>query len=390
MSVRLRTPPHVYEIQEILSESPVSVVYLADRSDTNLSLKQKVVIKVFKQKERHLPHWQMRSLLRARHSSHLVKILAFEQLQSRGALILEYIRGVNLKQLLKTTALNAEDNHYICTQVLHGLKELKQNKMCHGDLSLNNILIESTGRVLLTDYGLANYANACIYTTRPFNAPELKSGTLPNFQSDLFSLGVLEKVLKNQLFPNPLQSMENEHFICKKDPLLDPDPKNRRVKSFLHPLSTRLVLSAKIKTTLSKNPFSKPAHSLPMFLKKKPHSLTHQKTFYLIASFVLFFFLIHPSSSRPYRLIFYPLKYSSTLSISTSHWVYVEVAGQKGYTPINISLDQPGTYQIKWKSLKHQGKKQITIAHGQTLFLTDSDFKNQSALLKKSSSTLHP
>ena len=269
MSIRLYSQPHTYEIQEVLGESLFSIVYLAHRFDHKLQVKQSVVIKIFKQRKSPFPKLQLQSLLYARQCPHLVKVLAFEYFQNWPALILEYVLGINLKQLLQKTPVTEEEKQYICSETLLGLTELKQAKLCHGDLSLDNILIDTRGEILLTDYGLANYADKDIYSTQPFNAPELSQTVKPNFQSDLFSLGVLEKILMNNIDENSLINMRNEHFIFSEDPLLDANAQNRKLKSFNCSPDIKILLSKKVRRILALGSLNKTACSLPFFLQKK-------------------------------------------------------------------------------------------------------------------------
>ncbi len=231
MPHHLASSVHIYEVQEILGESHTSLVYLAQRLDKDLKIRQLLVIKQFKQKNSPFLTLQLESLLRTRHSSHLVKVLSFEKFRSYPALILEYISSINLKQLMKKTAFSQNEIRGLCAQILTGLEELKKNDLAHGDLSPSNILIDTKGQVYLTDYGLANYQNTDCYGTKPFIAPEIYKGGGGKvcFQSDLFSLGVLEKVLNGHFTEEELASMESKDFIHKEDPLLDPHPQNRNI-----------------------------------------------------------------------------------------------------------------------------------------------------------------
>ena len=251
MKRKLFAKPNPYHIQKILGDSPSSLVCLAYREDDILKLKHPLVLKIFKNRDQpSLPTLQMESLLRTQHSPFLVKVLSLEWLEGQATLVLEYIKGVTLKQLLKTADLNKEENAYICHNIQCGLKELKQNKLCHGDLSLSNILLNIKGHVLLTDYGLANYSSQGCYATPPFHAPELDSSSSPSIYSDLFSLGVIEKVLKSPFKENDLFEMQNTHFISTHDPLLDPTACKRRFKDFSFSPETKIKLSAKIQEAL--------------------------------------------------------------------------------------------------------------------------------------------
>ncbi len=375
MSFRFITSKCSYETLEILGESPFNVVYLAQRFDPDLKIKMPVVIKLFKKKENSLPALQIESLLRGRKSAHLVKALSFEKFNSKPALILEYIFGVNLKQLIKSTSLDKSEIACVLAQTLIGLKELKKNGLAHGDISLSNILVNTTGQVFLTDYGLSNYKNKALYGTKPFSAPELLKGQSAGFLSDLFSLGVLEKVLMGDgLKENP--HLKPEHFISKRDPLLDPSPHNRREKTFSFSPEARTSLGEKAHQALFLKdglPGQKKALPFSSSFSLKPPRSYYNLTSGLIRGglFFLLLFAINPFISYGKHI---PKDKPTEVLIRTKKWVYVQMAGFKGYPPLNIRVKKPGSYKLKWKNQKTSGEKYIHLINGEKIILTDRDF----------------
>lgn len=377
MSIKFTTSAHSYEIQEILGESLFSVVYLASRTDTDLKIKMPIVIKIFKKKEHLLPILHIESLLRARHSAHLVKALSFEKFHSCAALILEYIPGVNLKQLIKSATLNKNEIACICSQTLTGLKELRKNGFSHGDISLSNILIDINGSVYLTDYGLGNSTKNFTYSTKPFTAPELLKGKVADFQSDLFSLGVLEKILFGKGLDEELSRLENSHFIHKEDPLLDPSPEKRFEKKFSFSQEALSSLGKKTQHILFiKKCFSrkkKPVHPiLPLPPTKKQISYKSVISYTLL--FLGLLFAVNPFISYGKHK---PSLHPAEVLIRTKKWVYVKMSGFTGYPPLTIRVKKPGSYKLKWKSHKKSGVKYIHLTSGQRIVLRDKDFFKQ-------------
>ena len=368
MSIRFVTPVHLYEIQETLGESQFSTVYLAWRRDKKLKIKQTLIIKVFKNHS-PIPILQMESLLRARHSAHLVKALFFEQFQSQPALILEYISGINLKQLIKNQELDQNEVNCICSQVLSGLEELKKNGLAHGDLSLSNILIDTSGRVYLTDYGLANYEGSSLYTTKPFTAPELYTASKPCFSSDLFSLGVLEKILTGHFTEKELTTLENKNFILEKDPLLDLNPQNRRKKTFYFSPSVFSQLGTKVQQMLLIKSYFHPDKNKPPPLKTKERKGYHFIS--MIGMLMLLVFTVNPFHSYSnYTAVNAPAE----VLIRTQNWIHIQMAGIKGYSPLNVRVSTPGSYKMIWKNKKSRGLKYLYLKSGQTITLRDNDF----------------
>ena len=365
MSLRFTLSSPLYEIQEILGESSFSTVYLAERSDKSLKIRQPLVIKLFKEKKSPLPHLQMESLLRARHCSHLIKVLSFEKFESRPALILEYISGINLKELLEKSALNSNEADCICSQVLTGLEELKNIGLAQGDLSLSNILIDRTGQIYLTDYGLGNYEKN-FYGTEPFPAPEIYKGKKPDFFSDLFSLGVLEKRLKGSFTNKEFSALKGEDFICPKDPLLDPRPQNRKKRDFAFSPKGRRTLGEKVNQILIIK---------KCFPTKRPQP-SSQKSFPARGIFLggMTFFILFTANPFVSYGNYKVLQPPAEVLIRSHQWMHIQMAGVKGYTPINIPISQAGTYKIQWKKNNSRGEKHLYIKPGQKAVLRDDDF----------------
>lgn len=395
-----------YEIQETLGESALSFVYLARRVDKKLKIRQTLIIKLFKEKESPALALQMESLLRARHSSHLVKALSFERFKGRPALIMEYISAVNLKDLARLRTLSQDEVHCICAQVLEGLRELKRSHLSHGDLSLSNILISPKGHVYLTDYGLANYAKGA-YGTKPFAAGELYRGKNKGFLSDLFSLGVLEKVLKGGFSEAELSAMESKDFVLTGDTLLDPEPEKRSEKVFAYSPKALSVLGDRAREILSlRENFQidkKAFVEEEGFARKKPFSATRIAPNFLPSidskgrqkSAWWFWFLpFLPFKKAPLRwgvICFLLLAVDPFVSygkykvdkevfavthvfVRTKEWVHVRLAGVSGYAPIDFSVKTPGSYKMVWKKEGANGIKYIYLAEGQKITLKDKDF----------------
>ena len=400
MSFRFFAEAPLYEVQEILGESLLSEVYLAFRQSRGFKIP--VVIKLFRQKDGAF--LQMESLLRARSGQHLVRVLSFEKFQARPALIMEYVEGVSLKTLMSKREFSQDERACICTQILKGLKELKKVGLSHGDLSLSNILINRKGHLYLTDYGLANYAEE-MYGTEPFLAPELIEGQPATFASDLFSLGVLEKIMQGA----DHTKLKSEHFICEGDVLLDPLAFRRREKPFPFSQKAVLELSERVSEALFMKTCLPPSSSLgdlkvspsrrvdlneakklvlkvSQFNFKVPFPLSGLKSiirggwhnrykprfWHLGISLVLLVFFVNPFVS--YEEYEPEQKRPATIYIRSQEWLYVQIAGRSGYTPFTVSVREPGLYKLKWKKRKSQGAKYVYLKSGQKTVLKDKDF----------------
>ena len=230
---------------------------------------------------------------------------------------------------------------------------------------------------------------------QPFTAPEIHSFHKPNFLSDLFSLGVLEKVLKANFSESELLNMENSHFTCKNDCLLDIRPYKRKVKNFSFSPNTHYLLGSTVNKILFTHESLYQQHKPESILIKTQYyhllletsfkrisNLFHihpQKLFklkhlgLLPMMFLILLFSVNPFTSHGQYLIS-TSSYSEVL-IRTQKWVYIELAGHKGYSPLNILIPRTGIYEIKWRTQNQKGKQRIHLTDGQKVILRDNDFQ---------------
>lgn len=154
---RTRLRQHDFQILTQVGQGGYGQVYLAQKKDTREVCALKVMSKklLFKLDEiRHI--LTERDILTAAKSEWLVKLLYAFQDDSQIYLAMEYVPGGDFRTLLNNTGVlhNRHARFYIaemfsCVDALHVLGYI------HRDLKPENFLIDSTGHVKLTDFGLA-------------------------------------------------------------------------------------------------------------------------------------------------------------------------------------------------------------------------------------------
>jgi len=119
---------------------------------------------------------------------------------------MEFLEGETLAERLRSGLSNAEARA-IAQQLCAGLAEAHRNKVIHGDLKSNNVIlttgIDGAMRAVITDFGLARKPEATQKTsqsgpaggTPDYMAPELWKGEKPSFVSDVYALGVILREL---------------------------------------------------------------------------------------------------------------------------------------------------------------------------------------------------
>ena len=119
----------------------------------------------------------------------IVAVYDFEVQESTAYLIMEYVEGVTLTELLHRHAdrLTLDVVAAVFASVSHALEVAHANQVLHLDIKPDNVLINHQGQVKVTDFGLATLADASGYGAagggtigymlageNPFLAPDLE------------------------------------------------------------------------------------------------------------------------------------------------------------------------------------------------------------------------
>ena len=94
--------------------------------------------------------------------STIVAVYDFEVQGRTAYLIMEYVEGLTLTQLLDEhgDALTLDIVAAVFSDVAHALEVAHENRVLHLDIKPDNILIDGKGQVKVTDFGLAKLADA--------------------------------------------------------------------------------------------------------------------------------------------------------------------------------------------------------------------------------------
>ena len=344
-----------YEILFPFKQESSKQVFKALRKDPTTGLKQEILVKIFLNDTTSYQE-EFESLSQIS-SPYCVRLFGFENFNDKTALILEYIKGVSLFQLLENFHLKEEEISHILESIYKGLEDLSQQGLCHGDLSLDNVLIDEKAQVKLIDFGKANYEKET-QGTHPFVAPEILKGFRPNFLSDLYSLGVIESLLKSPYPLSPLKEIKSDYFI-NKSLLLSEDPIKRKfIPKHLLQSKNLKALSYKVTELLSIIEARRcPTANLqtntspPQFIK-----------FFFLLSLLVFIWDFQPQN-RAYGL----------LKVYTNEWFLLQIGDLSSYTPVKLPLKE-GWHWIKWKNNRYEGKKKVFISKDKPLSLRDQHF----------------
>jgi len=125
------------------------------------------------------------------------RVISFQENEDFGPHIeMEWIEGMNLRELAANQTLNKATARKILIELCYALEYIHQKQTVHRDLKPENILITTNGsNVKLIDFGLSDTDEYYIHKepagTKSYASPEQLSGEVTDWRSDIYSLGII-------------------------------------------------------------------------------------------------------------------------------------------------------------------------------------------------------
>ncbi|KPK73162.1 hypothetical protein AMJ87_02535 [candidate division WOR_3 bacterium SM23_60] len=184
-----------YEIIDWLGGGRFGDVFLA--RDTLLDKEFALKVSRMRKQEIRMLKDEARLLASLDHPN-IVRFYNIDFIEDKLVLIIEYIKGTTLRELITDKGINSDLCVHIIAHVLSALVYAHENKILHRDLKPENILITERGNeriVKVTDFGLARFIksgsiSASTAGTPIYMAPEVWSGNF-NEKSDIWSIGTI-------------------------------------------------------------------------------------------------------------------------------------------------------------------------------------------------------
>jgi serine/threonine-protein kinase len=254
MTQAQRTLNNRYELQAKIGDGGMAVVYRA--LDTQLN--RTVAVKILRDTYASDPAFLQRFKREAQSAASLahpniVNVYDVGQDGDLNYIVMEYIEGVNLKDMInKEAPLPTQQALEITAQICDAIGYAHSRGLIHRDIKPQNILIDRSGRVKVTDFGIAKSQGDMTLTqtgitlgTVHYFSPEQAKGQPATPQSDIYSIGVvLYELLTGRI---PFESDSPVALAIKHIEETPPPP--RRYNPNIPPELEQLVLRA-----LSKNP----------------------------------------------------------------------------------------------------------------------------------------
>lgn len=154
-------------------------------------------------------------------------------------IVMEYVSGCTLKEYIQHhgAQVTVQEAVKITVAIAEGLEHAHMMGIVHCDVKPHNILITDSGRVKVTDFGIAraiNSATTMMYTnsvmgSAHYISPEQASGKSINVSTDIYSLGVVLYELLTGEVPFRGETPVSVALQHVKDPVVAPRIKNAMI-----------------------------------------------------------------------------------------------------------------------------------------------------------------
>ena len=192
------------EILECLGRGGMGAVYRARQP----RLDRFVALKILAPERQHDAQFaerferEARALARLNHPN-IVTVYDFGEVQGRFYLIMEFVDGLTLRQVLQVGKLAPAEALKIVPKICEALQYAHEQGIVHRDIKPENILVDKQGRVKIADFGIAKITGLeskdvsltgakDVMGTPHYMAPEqVEQPQTVDHRADIYSLGVV-------------------------------------------------------------------------------------------------------------------------------------------------------------------------------------------------------
>ena len=208
-----------FEILELIGKGGMGAVYKVRQKDLDRIVALKILPPAIGQSPEFSNRFtrEAKALAKLNHPG-IVTLHEFGQQDGLYFILMEFVDGVNLAQLMKTGRISPREALAIVPQICDALQFAHDQGIVHRDIKPENILLDRLGRVKVADFGIAKIVAASLSKTRiqavwrtspdaryrPIRSPE-KSSARPQYmapeqidhpsdvdhRADIYALGVV-------------------------------------------------------------------------------------------------------------------------------------------------------------------------------------------------------
>lgn len=244
-----------YLVEEKIGEGGMGVVH----KGRQLSLQRHVAIKFLTGNilnNKILTSRFRREALASIQISHpnIIKIIDLDVVDTTHYLVMEYIAGGSLEDLLdKRERFSEKEGCQLILQAISGLKVAHHRSIVHRDLKPANILLTRDHQIKITDFGIAHFEEMTQLTqtgsvlgTPQYMSPEQALGKAIDERSDIYSLGV---IFYQMLTGEPPFQANNAALYLQKHAYATPkSPRdtNPKISNYINDMILKMLAKAPI------------------------------------------------------------------------------------------------------------------------------------------------
>lgn len=241
-----------YQLIEKIASGGMSNVYKA----LDLNLKRYDAVKILKDEFAEKPDLvakfknEANAVANLNHPN-IVNIYNVGQEEGYNYIVMEYVKGITLKELIKERGrLSEEQVVSITEQVAKALSHAHINNVIHRDIKPHNILITDDGRVKVLDFGIAKMSSQGTITNSGkivgsvhYFSPEQARGYTTDRRSDVYSLGIVMYEMVTGRLPFDSESPVTIALKHMQEPISQPKLINPQISERLN----QIILKATMK-----------------------------------------------------------------------------------------------------------------------------------------------
>ncbi len=254
MSFRVGETIGPYKIVAQIGQGGMATIFKAYQSNLDRYVALKVMHPALKEDRSFVMRLQREATVIAKLSHpNIVAVHDFREYEGIPFLVLQYIEGKTLKEVLQQQKLNTQQILNIICPVADALSYAHARGVLHRDVKPSNILIDNEGHVYLSDFGLARIAQSGESTASQdmmigsphYLSPEQAKSEPVDVRTDVYSLGVV----LYEMFVGRVPFKAETTYATILAHINDPPPLPRSLNPRVPPAVEQVLLKA-----LAKNP----------------------------------------------------------------------------------------------------------------------------------------
>jgi serine/threonine protein kinase len=239
-----------YRIIEQIGEGGMAAVYKAYQPSMDRNVAVKVLPGQLAENEEFVKRFQREARIIAKlEHPYILPVFDYGEDDGVAYFVMRYLEAGTLKDRMRQRSLNLQEIDRIFTQLTDALGYAHAQGVVHRDLKPANALIDSSGNLFLTDFGIAKLLESAsprltqtdaILGTPAYISPEQAAALPVDQRSDIYSLGViLYEMVTGRV---PFTADTPLAVIIKH--LNDPLPLPSSIKPTISPATERVLLRA--------------------------------------------------------------------------------------------------------------------------------------------------